>query len=71
MYNSLIIYFSIIIALVFAINIHSFSGSHDLTLKVKGTGIIATLVRSILGGLNIRKRIKNIWSNEGIPFIQL
>jgi len=39
-------------------------------VKVKGTGVIATLVRSILGGLNIRKRIKNIWSNEGITFIQ-
>lgn len=56
--------------MVFAINIHYFSGSHNLTLKVKGTGIIPTLVRSILGALNIRKRVKNIWSNEGITFIQ-
>ncbi|KAJ9586230.1 hypothetical protein L9F63_020139, partial [Diploptera punctata] len=31
-------------------------GSHDLILKVKGTGMIATLVRSVLGGFNIRKR---------------
>ncbi|XP_069686085.1 protein sneaky [Periplaneta americana] len=39
-------------------------GAHDLILKVKGTGMIATLVRSVLGGFNIRKRVKTLRSNE-------
>jgi hypothetical protein len=47
-------------------NIHQFSGSHDLILKVKGTGMIANMVRSLLGGFNIRQRVKNFYSNEGI-----
>jgi hypothetical protein len=42
-----------------------FSGSHDLILKVKGTGMIANMVRSLLGGFNIRQRVKNFYSNEG------
>lgn len=51
--------------LVFLINICYFSGSHDLILKVKGTGMIANLVRSVLGQFNIRKRVKNMLTNEG------
>ncbi|PSN40459.1 hypothetical protein C0J52_24392 [Blattella germanica] len=39
-------------------------GSHDLILKIKGTGMIANLVRSIFGGFNIRKRVKSIQNNE-------
>jgi hypothetical protein len=35
-------------------------------LRVKGTGFVAKLVRSILGGFDIRERVKTTWSNEGI-----
>lgn len=41
------------------------TGSHDLMLKVKGTGMIAKLVRSIIKGFNIKKRVKTHTSNEG------
>jgi hypothetical protein len=47
-------------------NEHLFLGSHDLILKVKGTGMIANMVRSILGSFNIRQRVKNAFDNEGI-----
>lgn len=40
------------------------SGHHDMTLQVKGTGMIASLLRSVVKGFNIKKRIKMIRSNE-------
>ncbi|XP_026679426.1 E3 ubiquitin-protein ligase DCST1-like [Diaphorina citri] len=38
-------------------------GHHDLSFKVKGTGMIASLVRSVIKGFNVRKRIKMEHSN--------
>lgn len=40
------------------------TGHHDMMLKVKGTGMIASLLRSIVRGFNVKKRIKIIRSNE-------
>lgn len=39
-------------------------GHHDLLLEIKGTGMIASLLRSIVKGFNVKKRIKIIRSNE-------
>lgn len=39
------------------------SGHHDMMLQVKGTGMIAGLLRSIVKGFNIKKRIKTVRSN--------
>ncbi|XP_017773927.1 PREDICTED: DC-STAMP domain-containing protein 1 [Nicrophorus vespilloides] len=39
------------------------AGSHDMLLQVKGTGMIARLLRSVVRGFNIKKRIKTIRSN--------
>lgn len=38
-------------------------GHHDLQFKVKGTGMIASLVRSVIKGFNVKKRIKVEHSN--------
>lgn len=38
-------------------------GHHDLSFKVKGTGMIASLVRSVIKGFNVKKRIKVEYSN--------
>ena len=38
-------------------------GHHDLLLEVKGTGMIAALLRSVIKGFNVKKRIKTIRSN--------
>ncbi|XP_045462537.1 protein sneaky isoform X2 [Harmonia axyridis] len=49
-------------------------GHHDLLLEIKGTGMIASLLRSIVKGFNIKKRIKitrNLWHifpNGGYDF---
>ncbi|XP_046493019.1 protein sneaky [Neodiprion pinetum] len=40
------------------------SGRHDMSLEVRGTGIIATLVRNVIGGFNGKRRIKTVTSNE-------
>ncbi|XP_068084359.1 protein sneaky [Anabrus simplex] len=40
------------------------TGAHDLFLEVKGTGMIAALVRSVLRGFNVKKRVKVVRSNE-------
>ncbi|CAG9772832.1 unnamed protein product [Ceutorhynchus assimilis] len=40
------------------------TGKHDLVLTIKGTGMIATLLRSLIKGFNIKKRIKVERSNE-------
>nr|CAD7397462.1 unnamed protein product [Timema poppensis] len=39
-------------------------GHHDIQLSVIGTGMIATLVRSVLKGFNVKRRIKTVTSNE-------
>lgn len=39
-------------------------GHHDMLLKVKGTGMMASLIRSIVKGFNVKKRIKFVRSNE-------
>lgn len=39
------------------------TGHHDLLLDIKGTGMIASLLRSIVKGFNIKKRIKTVRSN--------
>ncbi|XP_044755627.1 protein sneaky [Coccinella septempunctata] len=39
-------------------------GHHDLLLEIKGTGMIASLLRSIVKGFNVKKRIKMTRSNE-------
>lgn len=39
-------------------------GHHDMTLEVKGTGMIATLLRSVVKGFNIKKRVKIVRSNK-------
>ncbi|CAH1156015.1 unnamed protein product [Phaedon cochleariae] len=40
------------------------TGHHDLFLDVKGTGMIASLLRSLVKGFNIKKRIRIQRSNE-------
>lgn len=40
------------------------TGHHDLTIEVKGTGMIASLLRSVVKGFNIKKRIKMVRSND-------
>ncbi|XP_063227560.1 protein sneaky-like isoform X2 [Bacillus rossius redtenbacheri] len=39
-------------------------GHHDIRLVVQGTGMIAKLVKSVLHGFNIKRRIKTASSNE-------
>ncbi|XP_046385886.1 protein sneaky isoform X2 [Ischnura elegans] len=44
------------------------TGKHELIMKVKGTGMMAHLVRSILGGFNIKQQVQNQRSNyECLP----
>lgn len=40
------------------------TGHHDLVIQVKGTGMIASLLRSVVRGFNIKKRIKRVQSNK-------
>lgn len=40
------------------------TGHHDLTIQVKGTGMIASLLRSVVRGFNFKKRVKISTSNE-------
>ncbi|XP_065156113.1 protein sneaky-like [Atheta coriaria] len=39
------------------------TGHHDMMLQIKGTGMIANLLRSVVKGFNIKKRIKSMRSN--------
>ncbi|XP_018335515.1 E3 ubiquitin-protein ligase DCST1 [Agrilus planipennis] len=41
------------------------TGHHDMTIKVKGTGLIAGLLRSVVKGFNFKKRIKSYKTNQG------
>lgn len=40
------------------------TGHHDLMIQVKGTGMIASLLRSVVKGFNIKKRVKRVRSNK-------
>ncbi|XP_031831854.1 protein sneaky isoform X2 [Nomia melanderi] len=40
------------------------AGHHDLALEIKGTGVIATLIRSAVRGFNVKKRIKTVTTNS-------
>ncbi|XP_066589961.1 protein sneaky [Prorops nasuta] len=39
-------------------------GHHDMTLDIRGTGLIASLIRSVISGFNIKRRVKNVVSNS-------
>ncbi|XP_017877691.1 E3 ubiquitin-protein ligase DCST1 [Ceratina calcarata] len=39
-------------------------GHHDLSLEIRGTGVIASLIRSAVRGFNVKKRIKTVVSNK-------
>lgn len=40
------------------------SGEHDMSITVRGTGMIANLVRSIVKGFNFKRRVRIIHSNK-------
>ncbi|KZC06683.1 PREDICTED: DC-STAMP domain-containing protein 1-like [Dufourea novaeangliae] len=40
------------------------AGHHDLSLEIRGTGVIATLIRSAVRGFNVKKHIKTVTSNS-------
>ncbi|XP_030768206.1 protein sneaky [Sitophilus oryzae] len=40
------------------------TGKHDLVLEVKGTGMIASILRSLVKGFNVKKRIRMVRNNE-------
>ncbi|KAI4492143.1 hypothetical protein M0802_010040 [Mischocyttarus mexicanus] len=40
------------------------AGHHDLSLKIQGTGVIASLIRHLINGFNVKKHTKTVISNE-------
>ncbi|XP_018306105.1 DC-STAMP domain-containing protein 1 [Mycetomoellerius zeteki] len=40
------------------------AGHHDLTLEVRGIGMIASLIRSVIRGFNVKRRVKTVVSNS-------
>lgn len=38
-------------------------GHHDITLKIHGTSVIASLIHSIIRGFNVKKHVKTVISN--------
>lgn len=40
------------------------TGHHDVTLEIHGTGVIASLLRSVVRGFNMKHRVRTIVSNE-------
>lgn len=40
------------------------AGHHDMSLEIRGSGIIASLIRNVVRGFNVKKRIKRVISNE-------
>ncbi|KAK9310033.1 hypothetical protein QLX08_000508 [Tetragonisca angustula] len=40
------------------------AGLHDLSLEIRGTGVVASLIRSAIRGFNVKKRIKTVVSNS-------
>ncbi|XP_043271509.1 protein sneaky-like [Venturia canescens] len=43
---------------------YSQAGHHDVKLEIRGTGMIASLIRSVIKGFNVKKRVKMVISNE-------
>ncbi|XP_043254934.1 protein sneaky-like [Colletes gigas] len=39
-------------------------GHHDLSLEIRGTGVIASLIRSAVHGFNVKKHVKTVTSNR-------
>ncbi|PBC33003.1 DC-STAMP domain-containing protein [Apis cerana cerana] len=39
-------------------------GHHDLNLEIRGTGVIASLIRSAVRGFNVKKRVKTVVTNK-------
>jgi len=39
-------------------------GHHDLSLEIRGAGMIATLIRKIVRGFNVKRRVKTVVTNE-------
>ncbi|XP_012231524.1 protein sneaky [Linepithema humile] len=40
------------------------AGHHDMILEVRGTGMIASLIRSVIRGFNVKRRVKTVMSNS-------
>ncbi|XP_024880185.1 E3 ubiquitin-protein ligase DCST1-like [Temnothorax curvispinosus] len=40
------------------------AGHHDMTLEVRGIGVIASLIRSVIRGFNVKRRVKTVVSNS-------
>ncbi|XP_011153575.1 E3 ubiquitin-protein ligase DCST1 [Harpegnathos saltator] len=40
------------------------AGHHDVNLEIRGTGMIASLIRSLVRGFNVKKRVKTVVSNS-------
>ncbi|XP_011864564.1 PREDICTED: DC-STAMP domain-containing protein 1-like [Vollenhovia emeryi] len=40
------------------------AGHHDMTLEVRGIGVIASLIRSVIHGFNVKRRVKTVVSNS-------
>lgn len=47
------------------------TGHHDLSIKVKGTGMIANLLRSVVDRFNFRKNVTVNLSNESKCTVRL
>ncbi|KAL6265156.1 hypothetical protein P5V15_005242 [Pogonomyrmex californicus] len=39
-------------------------GHHDMTLEVRGIGVIASLIRSVIRGFNVKRRVKSVVTNS-------
>ncbi|KAL0123388.1 hypothetical protein PUN28_005730 [Cardiocondyla obscurior] len=40
------------------------AGHHDMTLEIRGIGVIASLIRSVINGFNVKRRVKTVVSNS-------
>ncbi|XP_012271973.1 E3 ubiquitin-protein ligase DCST1 [Orussus abietinus] len=40
------------------------SGRHDVKLEIRGTGVIASLLRSVVAGFDLKRRVRTVVSNE-------
>ncbi|KAK2574982.1 hypothetical protein KPH14_008745 [Odynerus spinipes] len=40
------------------------AGHHDLVLEIKGTGVIASMIRRLINGFNVKRHVKTVISNE-------
>ncbi|EZA47771.1 DC-STAMP domain-containing protein [Ooceraea biroi] len=40
------------------------AGHHDMTLEVRGTGVVASLIRGVIREFNVKRRVKTVVSNE-------